>query len=67
MLQGRGSIPDEVIGFFFPIFLILSAAALWPWGRLSLLKEMSTRNLARSIGGLAGKADNLIAICEPIV
>jgi hypothetical protein len=29
--------------------------------------EMSTRNLPGSKGRTAGKADNLTAICEPIV
>jgi hypothetical protein len=31
------------------------------------LTEMSTRNLAGGKGRPARKADNLIAICEPIV
>jgi hypothetical protein len=31
------------------------------------LKEMSTRNLPVGKGQPARKADNLIAICEPIV
>jgi hypothetical protein len=40
-------------------------APLWPWGRLSLLTEMSARNLPGGYGRLTSKADNLTAICEP--
>jgi hypothetical protein len=37
-------------------------------GSAQPLTEMSTRNLPRGKGGrLARKADNLTAICEPIV
>jgi hypothetical protein len=42
-------------------------AALRPLGQLSLLTEMSTRNLLGGKGRLARKADNLTAIREPIV
>jgi hypothetical protein len=42
-------------------------AALWPWGRLSLLTEMSTKNLPGGEERLGREADKLIAISEPIV
>jgi hypothetical protein len=42
-------------------------AALWPWGSTQPLTEMSTRNLHGGKGPPASKADNLTAICEPIV
>jgi hypothetical protein len=38
-------------------------AALWPW----VQTEMSTSNLPEGKGRLACRADNLTAICEPIV
>jgi hypothetical protein len=41
-------------------------AALWPWGRLSLLTEMSTKNLRGGEERPAPKAD-LTSICERIV
>jgi hypothetical protein len=50
----------------FLIDLILPAT-LWPLGKLSLLTEISTRNLPGGKGRPAHKADNLTAICEPIV
>jgi hypothetical protein len=34
-----GSIPDEFIGFFFSIYLIITAAP-WSWDRLSLEKKL---------------------------
>jgi hypothetical protein len=63
-VQGRGSIPDEIIGFFS-----------WPnpssctmvLGSTQPLTEMSTRNLPGGKGWPARKADKITAICEPIV
>jgi hypothetical protein len=59
-----GSIPDEVIGFF-----------KWPnpssrtmaLGSTEPLTEISTRYLLGGKERAAGKADDLTAICEPIV
>jgi hypothetical protein len=62
-LKVAGSIPD-VTGFCNWRNL---PAALRPWGRLSLLTEMSIRNLPEGKGRPARKPDNLTAICEPIV
>jgi hypothetical protein len=58
-----GSIPD-VIGFFSwpnPSSRTMALGSTQP------LTEMSTRNLRGGKGRPARKADNLTAICEPIV
>jgi hypothetical protein len=60
-----GSIPDEAIGFFTlpnPSSLTVALGSTQP------LTEMSTRNLPGVKGGRAArKADNLTAVCQPIV
>jgi hypothetical protein len=59
-----GSIPDEVIGFFNlpnPFSRNMALRSTQP------LTEMSTRNYPGGKGLPALKADNLTAICEPII
>jgi hypothetical protein len=59
-----GSTPDRSLDFLINLTF---PAPLWPCARLSLLTETSTRNLLGVKGRPARKADNLTAICEPIV
>jgi hypothetical protein len=58
------SIPDEAI--VISIGLILPAA-LWPLGSAQPPTEMSTRDLPGDKRRPALKADNLTAICQPII
>jgi hypothetical protein len=59
-----GSIPDEVIGFFN---LPNPSSRTMTLGSTQPLTEMSTRNLPGGKGRPARGANNLTAICEPIV
>jgi hypothetical protein len=57
-------IPDEVIGFFSwpnPSSRTMALGSTQP------LKEMSTRNFPGGKGRPVRKAEDLTAICEPIV
>jgi hypothetical protein len=55
-------IPDEVIGFFnWPSSRNMALGLTQP------LTEISTRKIPGSKGRPAREADNLTAICEPIV
>jgi hypothetical protein len=47
--------------------LFSSSSRTMALGSTQSLTEMSTRNLPGDNGRLARKADNLTAICEPIV
>jgi hypothetical protein len=59
-----GSIPDKVIAFLnWPI----PSSRTMALGSTQPLTETSTRNLPGGKGRPARGADNLIAICEPIV
>jgi hypothetical protein len=64
LLKVAGLFPDEVIGFFNSSN---PASRTMAMGSTQPLTEMSTRNLPGSKGRPACKADNLTAICEPIV
>jgi hypothetical protein len=59
-----GSIADEVFGIFNCPNPSSRTIAL---GLIQPLTEMSTRNLPGRKGRPARKAENLTAICEPIV
>jgi hypothetical protein len=59
--KSRDRVPTRCI---LSIYLILPAV-IWPWGRLSLLTEMSTWNLPGRKERPAHKADYFTAICEP--
>jgi hypothetical protein len=60
-----GSIPEVVIGFFSKLHNNSSRNITLEFAQH--LTEMSTRNLCKDKAGQARKADNLIAVCEPIV
>jgi hypothetical protein len=59
-----GLIPDEVIAFFSWFKLSRCIMAL---GSTQPLTKISTRNLPEGKGRPTRKADNITAICEPIV
>jgi hypothetical protein len=59
-----GLISDDFILFFNSRNTSSRTMAL---GSIQSLREMSTSNLPGSKGRPAGKAENLTAICEPII
>jgi hypothetical protein len=62
--KAEGSIPDEVTGFFD---LPNPSSSTTVLGSTQSLTEMSTRSLPGGKGQPARGADNLTAVCEPIV
>jgi hypothetical protein len=64
MCRFAGSVPDEVVGFFNLPNPSSRTVAL---GSTQPLTEISTVTLSGNKRRLARKADNLTAICEPIV
>jgi hypothetical protein len=66
VIVGRSQVQFLVKSLDFSFDLILPAA-LMALGSTKPLTEMSTRNLPGGKGRLAHKADDLTAICEPIV
>jgi hypothetical protein len=63
-LLHAGSIPDEVIGIFSSSNPSSRTVVL---GSTQFLTEMSIRNLPGVKGQPVHKADNLTAICRPVV
>jgi hypothetical protein len=63
--ESRGSIPEEIIGFFNWSNTFSRTMALGP---TQPLRKMTNKNLPGGKGGrVARKDDNLTAICEPTV
>jgi hypothetical protein len=63
--ESRGVVPMWSLDFL-SIYVIFPAA-LWLWGLLRFWKEWVPENISGGKTHLARKADNLTAICEPIV
>jgi hypothetical protein len=62
--KAASSIPNDIIGFFN---LFNPSSRTMALGSTQSLTEMSIRNLPGGKGRSLHKADNLTAICEPII